>query len=497
MADVRLAAGLPREMRRNALDRLTDGLDQARLAATGDRVGAGQQFEQEGVRSLGARGRRGRDPRLVGGNRESHGERRNGGAGRGDRDPVAPHEESRPIHAITRPRLDRPVGQPALEVVAEGACARVAPLDIHRQRLQQHPVEIAIELPRPRRDLRGSQRERFGVEDRARAARDLGAPAPFARRQRAPRILDRQASGQQLEQHQPEGVDVGCDRQRSAVELLGTRVLRGQRPDRGRGQAGRQVVERLRDPEVQQLDLAINGDQDVRGLEVPVQDQRTMRMVDRLDHVEEQPHPRPDVEPAGPAPAVDRLAVDVLHRDPRPAIGLAAAVDDPRDAGMLEAGEEAALGLEALDRQRTAQADGEALDGGALAEAPALAHRLEDLAHAARAKDAEDPPAAEGLRHASLRIGFEARATGIVRGQQGQRIGAQCRIVGGTPADEIGACCDRVVQRRLEQAQRAGVEPAHESLRCRKARATSQSRSAVAREMPSSSEISLTSSPPK
>ena len=82
--------------------------------------------------------------------------------------------------------------------------------------------------------------------------------------------------GEQLEQHDAERVDVGCGRERIATDLLGARVLRGERARefaRRRHRVGGVVAEKFRDAEVQQLYRAVAGHENVRRLEVAVHDE--------------------------------------------------------------------------------------------------------------------------------------------------------------------------------------------------------------------------------
>ncbi len=118
------------------------------------------------------------------------------------------------------------------------------------------------------------------------------------------------------------------------------------------GQRGRLVaglaLEQLGDAEIEQLHLAVRGHQDVRGLEVAVHDQVGVRVGDRRQHVEEQPHARLDAQAPRVAVAVDALAVDVLEHQVRLAVRRDAGVDQLRDVRVAQPGEDAALAPEAL-----------------------------------------------------------------------------------------------------------------------------------------------------
>ena len=80
-----------------------------------------------------------------------------------------------------------------------------------------------------------------------------------------------------------------------------------------------------------------------------------MRVLHRVADLAEQLEPRVDVQRALVAEAVDRRALHVLHHEVRTPVGSHAAVEQPRDAGVLERGEDLPLLLEAA-RQDVARA---------------------------------------------------------------------------------------------------------------------------------------------
>ena len=65
-------------------------------------------------------------------------------------------------------------------------------------------------------------------------------------------------------------------------------------------------------------------------------DEVSMRVVHDVAHILEELKATIDRQLAGVAPAVDRLAFDQLHREVRNSVGRDAAIDEPRDARMLE-----------------------------------------------------------------------------------------------------------------------------------------------------------------
>src|SRR5690606_39600044 len=111
-------------------------------------------------------------------------------------------------------------------------------------------------------------------------------------------------------------VDVARRRDLLAAELLGARVLRREEPEprsRPWRSAGLGFVEEPRDPEVEEFRLAVGGDEDVRRLEVAVDDEAAVRVLDGAADADEEAEPLVDAEAMAVAPRVDPLAVDVLH----------------------------------------------------------------------------------------------------------------------------------------------------------------------------------------
>jgi myo-inositol catabolism protein IolC len=72
----------------------------------------------------------------------------------------------------------------------------------------------------------------------------------------------------------------------------------------------------LRDTEIEQLHLATSRHQDVRWLEVAMDHQVPMSELDGLADGQEEPETFLEVQAPRLTVAVDRLALDVLHREP-------------------------------------------------------------------------------------------------------------------------------------------------------------------------------------
>ena len=156
-------------------------------------------------------------------------------------------------------------------------------------------------------------------------------------------------SSQQFVEEQPKGVDVGRSRDAGAGHLLGACVLRRHRLDTGAGddRSGVVVGEQLGDAEVEQLDRAAIADQDVRGLEVAMDDEVAMRGVHGLADGRDQVEAGGEAQPMCGAVAIDGLAGDMLHDHERHPVVGRSGIEELGDVGMDEAGEHAAFLLEA------------------------------------------------------------------------------------------------------------------------------------------------------
>ena len=151
-------------------------------------------------------------------------------------------------------------------------------------------------------------------------------------------------------------------------------------------------------------------DEDVGRLDVAMDDEVAVRIGDRVADFEKQPQPRGEIGTGAPAPGVDRLAIDIFDRHERPPVGGNAAVDQAREARMIEPGKQLALPLEksfafgGLDAQQ--------LERHPLLEPAGRAVAEIDLAHAAATDQALDRERADRVALASeLRGGAASSAT--------------------------------------------------------------------------------------
>ena len=103
------------------------------------------------------------------------------------------------------------------------------------------------------------------------------------------------------------------------------------------------------------------------------------------------------------AVAIEVHALDQLHGEVGPPARCQAALDQPRDAGMLQLGENAPLLDEAADQSRASALD--QLDGGPLLEVAVRPLGQEHGAHAALAQLAHDAPGPDAI--GNLRGGNE------------------------------------------------------------------------------------------
>jgi len=88
------------------------------------------------------------------------------------------------------------------------------------------------------------------------------------------------------------------------------------------GLGGGAVLHQLGDAEVEQPHLAIGADEDVRRLQVAMDDEVLVGMLNRTQHLQHQRQPRRDRQPLAVAVDVQWRALDELERE----VGLASAL---------------------------------------------------------------------------------------------------------------------------------------------------------------------------
>ena len=228
--------------------------------------------------------------------------------------------------------------------------------------------------------------------------------------------------GEQFVEHDAERIHVGHRRHRFAAHLFGRGVVQRERAHAGAGlfRRGEVGVDEFRDAEVEQAHVAAGRDEDVRRLEVAVDDQVRVRVRDRVADLVEQVEPRFQRKAMRAAVIGDRLAFDVFEREIRLMVVAHARVEQARDVRMRQAREDLAFAGEAQAQVRIDQARAQQLQRDAALIQAVGARGQPHLAHAAFAEHAFEairadfhagPRAGQGrderLGEEVLAIGFE------------------------------------------------------------------------------------------
>ena len=261
---------------------------------------------------------------------------------------VPPDELSHAVAEGVLPRRHRSPGKIPPDVLRQLLGREVAPGWVLPERLQDDCVQVASQVGRLDERSRGTGAAHDAAHGRA-GRRRLGvAHGPHHVLQRLCTDLQGQLAGQKLVRDDAQGVHVAGGRQRQTPHLLRAGVVRRHGRQQGRGGRLREIdgLEQCGDTEVEELRLAVSRHEDVRRLEVPVHDQVLVGVVDRPAHGPEQLQTLPDAEGMAGAEDVDRLPFDVLHDQIRPALLGLATVEDGRDVGMLEPGQDVTLAAE-------------------------------------------------------------------------------------------------------------------------------------------------------
>jgi len=149
------------------------------------------------------------------------------------------------------------------------------------------------------------------------------------------------APREQLQEREPEGVDVARGRHRLAPDLLGGQICGGADDAAGAGQP--QVAVAARDAEVGQVGVAVRVQEDVGGLQVPMHDPVT---VDVLQGCRDLGGDRADVHGAGAGRRPgETAALGKVHRAPRGVV-VDTCVPQRDDVRMAEPFEQPHLGAE-------------------------------------------------------------------------------------------------------------------------------------------------------
>ena len=151
--------------------------------------------------------------------------------------------------------------------------------------------------------------------------------------------LERSPAGEELERDDSEPVAVAGRGRRLAPRLLGGQVAR--RPEHGARQRQRVDAAGRRDPEVGDDDVRIAVEQEVRRLDVAVDDALLVRAIERHSGLGEPLQRLSGRDASLPETVVDGAAVEVLHDDVRllPVLADVEDGDDVRRAGEPRGGQ--------------------------------------------------------------------------------------------------------------------------------------------------------------
>ena len=190
------------------------------------------------------------------------------------------------------------------------------------------------------------------------------------------RVREGRLPRQHLEEHRPQREDVAALVLGRAGHLLRRHV--GWRPP-----VLPPPPERVGEPEVQHLHLAVVAEEDVSGLQVPVDDAARVGVVEPLRHLEGDAHRLGQGKRTLLEPLAQRPAAEQLQHEVGPLLGPADVVERD-EVGVLEAGRRLRLLLEASLTRRAPGAGAHRLEGDAPPQLAIL--RLPDHAEAAAAE---------------------------------------------------------------------------------------------------------------
>ena len=330
---------------------------------------------------------------------------------RRDADAMPPNELADAIPRARRACENRLVVEMAPEIRREIRDRSVPARPILLERLHRDPVEITSQ---PAGQLvRIGSPARSHLRGRGAKLRDADARAQRILLPQQPRQLDdpllmqllaveRQTSREQLVQQHAQSVDVG-----SRIDIDATRfsLLRAHIPRRADHQAEAGVQgarherlgDRLRDAEVDDFrrrPVIPHRNQNVRWLEVAVDDAFLMRVLDTLAHLEEEREALLGPETHPVAVRCDGLAFHVLHREVRPSVLSGPSVEDCGDGRMVHQSKRLALRLEPRDHLPAVHARFDQLQGDQASHRMGLLGHP-DLAHPAFAEPIEQPVRAQ------------------------------------------------------------------------------------------------------
>ena len=155
------------------------------------------------------------------------------------------------------------------------------------------------------------------------------------------------------------------------------------------------VVQELRDAEVEQLQLAVLGHNDVGRFEIAVDDEAAVRVVDGVAGFLKQAQSCIEGQPMLIAVIGNRNALDELHRKVGPPVARYATVQEAGNVRVIEAGEDSAFLAEAAQHTFRVHALLDDLQCRPLLKVGDRSFGEEHRAHAADPNAFEDSPAVD------------------------------------------------------------------------------------------------------
>ena len=275
--------------------------------------------------------------------------------------------------------------------------------------------------------------------------------------------------GQQLVEQDSQREHVRGRRDGPAEQLLGAGVLRRHEPSRvARLRSGIGVGrQHLRDAEVEQLQRAVGGDEDVLRLQIAMDHEVPVRRLHRQSQDLKQLEPFGQRQALLVAVPADRRALHEFHDEERQTFVGRAAVQQPRDVRVVEAGQRLAFVTKAEQDFVGVEAPSHHLERHDLVEGTVGALRKVDGSHPAVADFADDaiganhrPRSIVGLNGLTRGHGPGGRldepSRGVVRVQEGTHFVAGDPIAGAARPQERLALPGRLLQGFGEERLHSG-----------------------------------------
>ena len=267
--------------------------------------------------------------------------------------PVPLHSLAQPVGPGGGPRLHRLVVQRSLDILRQRTDRLVAPHPVLLEALEDDPVEVAFQLAAQPGDIAATPLGGAGLLG-------LSKGIQSGRRSRRRRIAQRAAHAfqpvledvdaverrlphQQFIQQHPQAVDVRTRIDVDAAELGLLRAHVRRRPDQSMEPSDERLVRQrlprgLRDPEVDHLrhrDVVIDRHEDVRRLDVAMDDALLVRVLDGVANLDEQPQTIPRRKAPFIAEVRDAHTPDQFHDEERPSGLRGPAVENTGDVRMI------------------------------------------------------------------------------------------------------------------------------------------------------------------